>query len=99
MKIQLINNKVSFKNDIQNINNKKLAKRNFIESNVADLSNACDAMCIGTLGTGLFNTDELGKIQKPSIWCKGFMAATIGLFLIKCIKQIKLSKEYDKENC
>lgn len=89
-------NNFSF-NSKSNADSITISKREYVNSKTKNLDSICDVMCLGALATGLLNTDETGKLLKPSKWCKGLVISAAVLFAIKCIKQITLSKEYEKE--
>lgn len=99
MRVQsLSNNLIVYRGKTPSKKNNILEKRAYIQAKTKELDDVCDVMCLGALGTGFFNIDNQGRLQKPSKWCKGFIVAAGVLLALKCVKQIQLSKLYEKEN-
>ena len=102
MQINSVKN-FSFKNQDNTENkNKKYAriieKRAYIDSKTKNLEELGMAAFLLTFISGIFDVSTVKNEHKPGKWSIGFAIATGLIFVTKWIKQMQLSKKYDKEN-
>ena len=109
MNVAKINGFINMKKDIGAINfkseknnskyEKALQKRAYIESKTKTLEDLCLVSFLGVITTGFLNSSVIeNKNPKTNKFCIGFAIATLALFITKFIKQIQLSKQFEKEN-
>lgn len=109
MNVAKINGFINMKKDIGAINfksekndskyEKALQKRAYIESKTKTLEDLCLVSFLGVITTGFLNSSVIeNKSPKTNKFCIGFAIATLALFITKFIKQIQLSKQFEKEN-
>lgn len=96
------NNRFSLKKMVSP-NNKKynttVEKRAYIESKTEPLEELCTLTFLGAIMSGIFNVKTIEKNSKNSEKLSiALVMASVVLLIMKWIKQIQLSKEYDKEN-
>ena len=109
MNVAKINGFINMKKDIGAINfksekndskyEKALKKRAYIESRTKTLEDLCLVSFLGVITTGFLNSSVIeNKNPKTNKFYIGFAIATLALFITKFIKQIQLSKQFEKEN-
>lgn len=96
MKINPIKSSCYFKNS-QEKYKKITEKRAYINARTKDLEELSTLAFVGAFITGVFNIDSIVKEQKIGKTCKTLLFISGALLLLKWIKQMILSTEYDKE--
>ncbi len=102
MKINVISNDfVTFQNSKVQKKEKyqrQLEKQKYIDSNMKPLEDIILFLGLGAMSCGVYDSiNPLEKNHKPSKFAVGLLITAFTLLIIKCIKQIKLSNQYDKE--
>lgn len=98
--ISQFNNSQNFKSSHGNQDKyqKLLEKRAFIDDKVEIFEDMSFATLIGALLTGAMNIDLSKKLKPKEKLSIGFVTATVALLITKWIRQMQLSKKYDREN-
>ena len=77
---------------------KLLEKRAYIDDKVEIWENLSTLTLIGAILTGILNIDLAKKLKPKEKLGIGLLTATGALLITKWVRQIQLSKEYDRKN-